>query len=573
MKKIMQFIIRFFCGFWGIIFLFASLSGLINCFSDQSNIILYIVFTLIFFILGVTLLHKCIPKNKKTTLPASARFAHKSQTDDYLNKSNSHDIEPEPQIAHDIVDVGNVYSISNNSLQTILFRKIPDCVLELLWIYGKNSNDLSEPSLINTSLPISSEKTDPNASIGYYPSYAKLTPEQRYCYLEWLQDITQPIDIGYVFIFYYGLERHLFYGKFIESYEMIKRLRKNHKNGSFQTYSSDALILSAAYHKRYDLMANIDFSSFAPEIAMFLKSEMNIPISSDDLIKIRKHIGFTNDRYIKEDYAKFKDITDEILVQKYGCPNFPLSYEGFKTNEYYPIVLANYSLENRIAVIPDISKISDFSSVIQDILQSAHNKYKLSKHHKINSKPDSNSYSKGNDKVSINHNIVPQKYSVNIPKYMDMKIVSSTLPPNKNYNVLNDMEKEFFRCFSEQLVLENLSPSCIKLTRMSNGGFNVDYIGLCYVGKINLYKPPTKYAVIKPGNKRATKVFDSLEDANEFVNSHAEYEIQTRNTEPSLYMQYLKGLSTIKELNNTSLNECIDHIPDWIRYIKYCMRN
>lgn len=135
------------------------------------------------------------------------------------------------------------------------------------------------------------------------------------------------------------------------------------------------------------------------------------------------------------------------------------------------------------------------------------------------------------------------------------------------------METQFFQQFSEQLISANLSPSCVKLTRLSSGGFNVDYSGICYVGKINLYKSPTKYAIIKPGNKRATKVFDFLEDANEFVDSHAEYEIQTRNTEPSIYMQYLKGLSTIKELNNTSLNECIDHIPDWIRYIKYCMRN
>lgn len=170
-------------------------------------------------------------------------------------------------------------------------------------------------------------------------------------------------------------------------------------------------------------------------------------------------------------------------------------------------------------------------------------------------------------------NTSPKSEAKNAENSFNMKIVSSTVPPQNNYNILNNMETQFFHQLSEQLISVNLSPSCVKLTRLSSGGFNVDYSGICYVGKINLYKPPTKYAVIKPGNKRATKVFDSLEDANEFVNSHAEYEIQTRNTESSLYMQYLKGLSTIKELNNTSLNECIDHIPDWIRYIKYCMRN
>jgi hypothetical protein len=187
-----------------------------------------------------------------------------------------------------------------------------------------------------------------------------------------------------------------------------------------------------------------------------------------------------------------------------------------------------------------------------------------------------NKFLRNNDRLRNQHlscNTSPKSKAKNAEDSFNMKIVSSTVPPQNNYNILNDMETQFFLQFSEQLISANLSPSCIKLTRLSNGGFNVDYSGICYVGKINLYKPPTKYVVIKPGNKRATKVFDFLEDANEFVSSHAEYEIQTRNTVPSLYMQYLKGLSTIKELNNTSLNECIDHIPDWIRYIKYCMLN
>jgi hypothetical protein len=187
-----------------------------------------------------------------------------------------------------------------------------------------------------------------------------------------------------------------------------------------------------------------------------------------------------------------------------------------------------------------------------------------------------NKFLRNNNSLRNQHsscNISPKNKANNAENSFNMKIVSSTVPPQNNYNILNDIETQFFQQFSEQLISANLSPSCVKLTRLSSGGFNVDYSEICYVGKINLYKSPTKYAIIKPGNKRATKVFDSLEDANEFVDSRAEYEIQTRNTEPSLYMQYLKGLSTIKELNNTSLNECIDHIPDWIRYIKYCMRN
>ena len=188
-----------------------------------------------------------------------------------------------------------------------------------------------------------------------------------------------------------------------------------------------------------------------------------------------------------------------------------------------------------------------------------------------------NKFLRNNDSLRNQHascNISPKNKAKNAENSFNMRIVSSTVPPQNNYNILNDMEAQFFHQFSEQLISANLSPSCVKLTRLSNGGFNVDYIGICYVGKINLYKPPTKYAVIKSGNRRATKVFNSLEDATEFVNLNgSEYKIQSRNKSPAIYMQYLKGQSTIRELYNVSLNECIEHIPDWIRYIKYCKRN
>lgn len=172
-----------------------------------------------------------------------------------------------------------------------------------------------------------------------------------------------------------------------------------------------------------------------------------------------------------------------------------------------------------------------------------------------------------------NYNVSSKNKLGNTDNYFNMNIVSSVVPSPDNYNVLNDMETQFFVHFSEQLISAKLSPSSIKLTRLANGGFNVDYAGICYVGKINLYKPPTRYAVIKIGNKRATKVFDTAKDADGFVESNPGYEIQLRNKKQSIYMQYLKGQSTVKELTDISLNDCIDHIPDWIRYIKYCKRN
>lgn len=262
----------------------------------------------------------------------------------------------------------------------IMFDKIPKNISDLLWIYGKNCTDPNEPSAIDLSLPISSVEIDKHTSIGYYPNYRALSPAQRFCYLKWLEDISQPIDIGYVFIFYYGLERHLFFGDFVNAYATIKILQTFHDNGSFQAYSTDALLIAAAYHKRYDLLDNINFSNLAPAVTIYLKHNLHIPINSNDLINVRKQVGFTNDRYIKENYDKFKDTMDDILVEKYSTPIFPLTDAEFEmTQKCCPMILANYSLSQRISVIPDITQNSEFATKALELLQETHERYKINK--------------------------------------------------------------------------------------------------------------------------------------------------------------------------------------------------
>ena len=68
----------------------------------------------------------------------------------------------------------------------------------------------TEPSFIDVSLSISSRKVDiAERLIGYWPSYTHISPKARRAYLDWLAGgRSNPIaDIGYVFLFFYGLER------------------------------------------------------------------------------------------------------------------------------------------------------------------------------------------------------------------------------------------------------------------------------------------------------------------------------------------------------------------------------
>ena len=64
---------------------------------------------------------------------------------------------------------------------------------------GKISSEIKElpphdPSTIFLKLPIS-QPTNLNAvpDLSYFPNYAELTPEQKWKYLHWLQNISQPI--------------------------------------------------------------------------------------------------------------------------------------------------------------------------------------------------------------------------------------------------------------------------------------------------------------------------------------------------------------------------------------------
>lgn len=148
---------------------------------------------------------------------------------------------------------------------------------------------------------------------------------------------------------------------------------------------------------------------------------------------------------------------------------------------------------------------------------------------------------------------------------MFIELNVSSMP--KSFYDLNENEKEFFYALCKQLVLNNLSPFNIKLQRLADGTFNVTYSGT-YVGKINLYIPPPKYAVIKDGNKRATRIFSSYHEASNFISLVENYTIEERIIKKSSFMQYSTTLYNAQSIYERSLDIYILYIAYWIRYIK-----
>jgi len=110
---------------------------------------------------------------------------------------------------------------------------------------------VSEPSTIVLSLPVSSKPS--YLDFGYWPSYSSIDSGQRRAYLEWIASgrKSEPPFIGYIFIYFYGLERRLIVDEahdrelFDIAYELFKNYRHTFQSRSFNKYLSQFLHFAA----------------------------------------------------------------------------------------------------------------------------------------------------------------------------------------------------------------------------------------------------------------------------------------------------------------------------------------
>src|SRR5581483_5446840 len=92
---------------------------------------------------------------------------------------------------------------------------------------------------------------EPKGALGYWPRYAAITPNQRANYLEWLAGgrASDLEDIGYAFIFFYGLERRLLMDNSdfdIVVREVSRLLSRYRLSNSFDSYLSSFLSYAVA---------------------------------------------------------------------------------------------------------------------------------------------------------------------------------------------------------------------------------------------------------------------------------------------------------------------------------------
>ena len=246
----------------------------------------------------------------------------------------------------------------------------------------ENAAQKPDPSTIYVHLPITEDyKVD---KLPYWPSYRNMTSGQRFVYLSWLRDVTQPIEIGYVFVYYYGLERKMLTENFDRAFDEIVRLRQYHNNKSFLKYSEDALVHAAIMRKRFDRLLNLHELT---EITHYSNALFAIAYKSKTPLGAI-HLAFICCKYfpparkaLKDNRELFVACIEETLATR--CPNGIIvgDYDISMTKEITETRFINYSFSYELSHI----KVIDFYQCkalmleIENIYKASYELYKQRK--------------------------------------------------------------------------------------------------------------------------------------------------------------------------------------------------
>jgi len=135
------------------------------------------------------------------------------------------------------------------------------------WSYGSVSPD--EASCLDTQLPLGQPYNPNTPLLPYWPRYSQITPDQRSKYLLWLStgkdnDLE---EIGYAFLYFYGLERRALIDK--KDLDLIvpevqRLLNRYHFSGSFNTYLNNFLAYIVAV--RLETLSEDDLKEYFPDM-------------------------------------------------------------------------------------------------------------------------------------------------------------------------------------------------------------------------------------------------------------------------------------------------------------------
>ncbi len=243
----------------------------------------------------------------------------------------------------------------------------------------------AEPSTVYLKVPVT-KPADPDVvpTPGYYPAYVQLSPDQKWIYLNWLSNVSQRIDIGYVFLHYYGLERRLVEGEFDLAFDEVLFLRDRHEHSSFSSYSSLALLVACTLRNRPDRLADAHQSAqrhLPPDSRLLLAHMRGSDLTARDLMELGGAIAGVNRRYINTEHETFESALSQSLAKRYGDARFPFAsrYAIEAMPKRRHLVFANVSLpaDIRECELPSFLEYQPLLAEVKGLLSEAHEEVKV----------------------------------------------------------------------------------------------------------------------------------------------------------------------------------------------------
>lgn len=243
-----------------------------------------------------------------------------------------------------------------------------------------------DASLIDGSLPIAGPNPAQTDRLPYWPTYHDASPQQRSRYLDWLvAGRSDPhIELGYVFIFFYGLERRVLLDDADHQAvaEEVLRLRTIYTSSrSFQRYSASLLwMIVALGAKRRLLSAELverifatterwDADSLGRCLAYFLESNTPLDASRALLTAQQDHrvpksvIVRRHEKLFRELFAKkFIEQFPQGLELKASKKDRPLGYHPASSTLLHNL---NGAASDRFGSVPNVLAIeSQFKPLV-----------------------------------------------------------------------------------------------------------------------------------------------------------------------------------------------------------------
>lgn len=250
-------------------------------------------------------------------------------------------------------------------------------------VCNDKSNLIPDPSTIYVYLPVSDDyKVNP---LPYWPHFITLSSGQRYKYLCWLRNVEEIIDIGYVFLYYYGLEKHLLLDNFDEAFDEIIKLRNVHKNKSFLSYSENALIYGALCRGRIDRLVDLhektDITGYSNALFLFAYNE-GLDLGAEQLSLIFYKAFTLSRKNIKENRSLFIECINKALYTNYGTDYFSIKdYDISNVKTKLETRFANYSFSSELQKIniTDFYQCRNLMTDLEVIFKASHEFFKSKK--------------------------------------------------------------------------------------------------------------------------------------------------------------------------------------------------